>query len=198
MKKINRVIIFLSLIILLLSSVRSNVRGDYALMIIKELSSAEYKGRQAGTFENLEALKFIEGELKNLGLKDIFYQEFPVEVFYYDGAPEFLLKTEGRVLKRYEYRKDFRDRFSGNYKVEAVIKNNVREIKGAFYLVKDRYADRNMLLAHIYGAKGVILGLPEDRTELILQRSMFFLKEDMPVVYVTSEVFNEISKLYAF
>lgn len=193
MKKINRIIIFLSLIILLLSSVRSNVRGDYALMIIKELSSAEYKGRQAGTSENLEALKFVEGELRNLGLKDIFYQEFPVEVFYYDGAPEFVLKTEGRVLKRYEYRKDFRDRFSGNYSVEASIKNNVREIKGAFYLVKDRYADRNMLLAHIYGAKGVILGLPEDRTELILQRSMFFLKEDMPVVYVTSEVFNEIS-----
>ncbi|MGB9769004.1 MULTISPECIES: M28 family metallopeptidase [Dictyoglomus] len=193
MRKISKLIAFLVILLLLLSSIRSDVRGDYALMVIRELSGVEYKGRQAGTFENLRALKFIEGELKKLGLKDVFYQEFPVEVFYYDGAPELVLKGKGKVLKKYIYRKDFRDRFSGSYDLEAEIKNNLKDIKGTFYFVKDRYADKYILLAHAYGAKGVILGLPEDRAEIILQKSMFFLKEDLPVIYITPEVFDEIS-----
>ncbi len=96
-------------------------------------------------------------------------------------------------MRKYIYRKDFRDIFSGSYNLEAEIKNSVKDIKGAFYLVKDRYAGRYILLARAYGAKGIILGLSQDRTEIILQKSMFFLKEDLPVIYITPEVFDEIS-----
>lgn len=191
-----KVYLFLLIILItIFSPLKSSIRGDYALSIIRELSRDEYMGRQAGTFENLKALKFLEGELRRFNLSEIVYQDFPVDVYEYNGVPRLVLKSGKKELKNYKYREDFRDRFSGNYEKESYVKTNARDINNSFWIVPyDGNVNRSILIAEIYGAEGVILGLPMSRLDLIFQKTMYFLKESLPVIYVSPSVYEEILK----
>lgn len=186
----------LILLIVIFSPLKSSVRGDYALNIIREISRDEYMGRQAGTLENLKALEFLEKELKKLNLSEIVYQDFSVDVFEYGDIPRLILKSNKKELKSYKYREDFRDRFSGSYEKEGYVRTDVRHINGSFWVAPyDGNVNRNIMIAEIYGAEGIILGLPMNRLDLISQKSMYFLKENLPVVYVSPYVYEEILDL---
>lgn len=193
MKKIKINLFLLMFLILILSPLRSSLRGDFALSIIREISGEEYMGRQAGTLGNFKALDFVEKELKLLGLSEVIYQEFPVEVFEYKDIPKLILKYEESEIKSYKYREDFRDRFSGNYEKEAYVRSNIQEIKNSFWITSYKgNISRDIAVADIYGAEGIIVGLSRNMVDLLSQRSLYFLKENIPVVYVAPWVYEEI------
>lgn len=189
------IILILSFFLLFISSLSSYVKGDYALNVIYELSDKKYMGRQAGTLENREAINFLSSELDKINVSNYFLQDFPVEVYELRDMPEFAIKYN-QELKKFKYREDFRDRFSGSWKVEAPIEGDVKNIKDSFWLTDYRNGvTKSQVVASIYGAKGVILGIPKDMTELIFEKSLFFQNSNLPVIYISSQIFQNIKDL---
>jgi len=187
--------LILAFCLLFVSSLSSYVKGDYALNVIYELSDKKYMGRQAGTLENRDAINFLSSELDKINISNYFLQDFPVEVYDLKDMPEFTIKYN-QEIRKFKYREDFRDRFSGSWKVEAPIEVDVKNIKDNFWLTDYRNGvTKSQVVASIYSAKGVILGVPKDMTELIFEKSMFFQNSNLPVIYISSQVFQSIKDL---
>ncbi len=81
---------------------------------ISYLSSDVFKGRMAGTFENVAASSYIKSQFESSGivpLSSTYYENF--NVVYpekIDGLPYLrILNKSGEVIKSFEYNKDFKE-----------------------------------------------------------------------------------------
>lgn len=81
---------------------------------ISYLSSDVFKGRLAGTFENVAASSYIKSQFEKSGitaLSSTYYEDF--NVVYpqkIDGLPYLrILNKSGEVIKTFEYNKDFKE-----------------------------------------------------------------------------------------
>lgn len=96
-----------------------NYNIDNVLNTITELSSEKYDGRRYGTEGNYNAVKYIEEQFKSIGLKPggnngTFLRNYSEYVKVYNGTPGLeVIDNRGKVIKTYEYNKDFTEDGSG-------------------------------------------------------------------------------------
>jgi len=190
--KLLKFVSILVFVLILFSPLESSVRGDYALQIVRELSDKKYAGREAGTLDNLRAIYFLKDDLRNIGLNKFIYQRFPVDVFVLKDTPEFILKEGDKKLKSYMYGKDFRDKFSGSWEKEGYIKKEGERLKDSFLLI-DGDLSKNFIYAKMWGAEGVIMKVPKNGAEMILQKSVIPYKVSIPTIYISSDTYTDIA-----
>ncbi|HOJ93536.1 MAG TPA: DUF4910 domain-containing protein, partial [Dictyoglomaceae bacterium] len=178
-------------VLILFSPLESSVRGDYALQIVRELSDKRYAGREAGTLENRRAIYFLGDELEDIGFNKVIYQRFPVDIFVLKDTPVFILKEGDKKLKSYMYGKDFRDKFSRNWEKEGYIKKEGESLKGSFLLI-DGDLSRDVFYAVRWGAEGVIMKVPKNGAEMILQKSVIPYEDVIPTIYISSDAYKDI------
>lgn len=118
-KRYGLIFILLILVIVITSSFRGTTiettgyNTNNVYNTIKELSSEKYNGRRYGTKENLEAVKYIESQFKDLGLKpvgddDTFLRNHSEMAKSYSAIAELELRNrDGSIAKRYKYGEDF-------------------------------------------------------------------------------------------
>ncbi|MDP4178149.1 MAG: M28 family metallopeptidase [Bacillota bacterium] len=105
----------------------TNVKND-----IKYISSDEFKGRLAGTFENEEIETYISNTFKSNGLKslntnyfDSFQCEYPSKMA---GKPYLIIEDKkGNLIKTYTYGKDYKEDML-NFAKNSVLFNSKDDI----------------------------------------------------------------------
>lgn len=91
----------------------ADIDAQYTMNIINELSSPKYKGRETGTKENEAAMKYISDQFKAMGLKnpeglENYMQYYSQPVALLKETPKLeLINWDGRVIKSFEYPKNF-------------------------------------------------------------------------------------------
>jgi hypothetical protein len=90
-----------------------NFNSNNVYNTIKELSSDKYKGRKQGTKENMEAVKYIEEQFKNIGLSpagedSTYLRNYSELTKVYNGVAQLeLFNKDGKIIKSYKYGEDF-------------------------------------------------------------------------------------------
>lgn len=89
--------------------------ADNVYNSIAQISDEKYKGRRLGTEENLEAVKYIEQQFKQIGLTPVgsnnsYLDEYTELTKGYNGKSILeLLDKDGKVIKQYNFGTDFRE-----------------------------------------------------------------------------------------
>ncbi|GIM29164.1 peptidase [Clostridium polyendosporum] len=111
---------------------------------IKYLSSDRFKGRLAGTLENRIVSEYIKNYFKKINVSpqkqdylDPFQVYAPIQI---NGSPMLeILNKSGKIVKEYEYGKDFKDSFL-NFRtnnLQTTPKDEIRIYAGGIDIIQD-------------------------------------------------------------
>ncbi|MCS7201353.1 MAG: M28 family peptidase [Dictyoglomus sp.] len=213
---IKKLLIITLLLFSFLSKVKSQNTGEYALYVIKNLCSERFLGRQAGTSENEKTINFIKEELLNIGLSysQIFIQKFPLDIYFLEEKPKLQVYFNKRILWEGIYRKNFRDLFTGSWEIQGKINfvnyglnlNDYKDSNGKISIAqlgyenpKDRYLDRieyRINLAQNNSSLALFLITDKTKEYIVSQKSLFLNDFSFPVVFLTTNSWNNIKKYY--
>ncbi len=158
------------------------IKEDNAMNIIKELTSAKYKGRLVGTEGNKLTEDYIANYFKNIGLENPeglkdYKQEFIQSVKINNSAPKLqIINKHQKIVKEFSYPKNFTSgaimgsKLKGKVEAEIVrveklneLRNDGEKFKDKIILVPGdvrREAGNNAVLftaVNKIGVKGVVL-----------------------------------------
>lgn len=209
-------IILISFFLLSFAVIESQNYGNYAVEIIKNLSSEKYLGRQGGTLENENALNFLKNEILKIGFSssEIFIQKFPLDVYILEEMPKLQVSYNKEVLWKGIYRKDFRDILTGSSEISGKInfvnygldfddyKENERKIAIArlgYENPKDKNLDRvdyRVNLAYMNSSLALFLITDKSREYIVSQRSLLLNKYPIPTLFLSSNSWEKIKNYY--
>lgn len=201
-----------------------SIDAQYAMDIIKELTSVKYKGRKTGTKENEAALEYIAQQFRAIGLEspkglENYRYEYYQPLTLLKETPRLsLMDREGNLAKEYKYPKNFVFKMlsdsTQNINIQAPMQviNNTQELNG-------RSFDKQEVLLFSLGAIGryslsdlvdkvyntnVSAVIIEDHvgnerdiySDLVVSslNSLAFENKNMPVIYVDSVTYSELAE----
>ncbi|QCX33932.1 Zn-dependent exopeptidase M28 [Caloramator sp. E03] len=171
---------------------------------IKILSSDKYRGRLAGDKGNYLAAQYIANCFKKIGLDPLgdngtFYQGFELIVPLLNGECSFkVLDTNGNIVKKYEYGKDFKELIYGaSVSGEIIGKIKLMDKPGTIAIVEKGYSENSYqynedLMLKKSGIKAVIYPTNMDfrfRSPYKLQK---LYNDGLIKIMVSKNLINEI------
>ncbi|MCX7845420.1 MAG: M28 family peptidase [Dictyoglomaceae bacterium] len=213
---IKKLLIFIIFVILFFSRIESQNVGDYALYIVKTLSSEKFLGRQAGTLENERAINFLKNELLDMGISysQIFIQKFPIDVYILEENPRLQIYLNKKILWEGNFRRDFRDLFTGSSDIFGKINftnyglnfHDYEDSNGKISIaqlgyenLKDKPLDRidyRVNLAYTNSSLALFLITDKNREYIVSQKSLFLSNYPIPVVFLSVSSWDNIKKYY--
>ncbi len=211
---IKRILILILFLFLFFSRIDSQNTGEYALYIVRNLSSENFKGRQAGTLGNERALNFIKEELLNMEIphSHIYIQKFPLDVYTLEEIPKLQIYLNKKILWEGILRRDFRDIFTGSYDIQGKINfvgyglnfNDYKDSNGKISVaqlgyenLKDKSLDRidyRVNLAYMNSSLALFLITDKSKEYIVFQKSLFLNKYPIPVIFLSMKSWEDIKK----